>query len=93
MLGFNCLVSALTCIPIFFLARNSYGLRTAVGAAWIWAFFPYAVYFSADSMWSHAWSALFVMLLLLIASHLETRTNFGVGPAWVLWDWRRLRRP
>ncbi len=86
MLGFNCLVSALTCIPIFFLARNSFGLRTAIGATWIWAFFPYAVYFSADSMWSHALVALLVPTLLLIASYLETRTNLwmwaGLGLLW-----------
>ena len=79
MLGFDCLVSALTCIPIFFLARSSFGLRTAVGATWIWAFFPYAVYFSADSMWSHALVALLLTTLLWIASYLETRTN--------LWMW------
>jgi hypothetical protein len=79
VLGFNSLVSALTCIPIFFLARNSFGLRTAIGAVWIWAFFPYAVYFSADSMWSHSLVALLLMLLLLIASYLENRTG--------LWSW------
>jgi 4-amino-4-deoxy-L-arabinose transferase-like glycosyltransferase len=94
MLGFNCLVSALTCIPIFFLARNSYGLRTAVGAAWIWAFFPYAVYFSADSMWSHALVALLLTTLLLIASYLETRTNLwmwaGLG---LLWGFAALTTP
>jgi 4-amino-4-deoxy-L-arabinose transferase-like glycosyltransferase len=79
VLGFNSLVSALTCIPVFFLARNSFGLRTAIGAVWIWALFPYAVYFSADSMWSHSLAGLLVMLLLLIASHLEARTG--------LWSW------
>jgi Dolichyl-phosphate-mannose-protein mannosyltransferase len=94
ILGFNCLVSALTCIPIFFLARNSFGSRTAVGAAWIWAFFPYAVYFSADSMWSHALVALLVPTLLLIASYLETRTNLwmwaGLG---LLWGFTALTTP
>ncbi|MGA7292532.1 MAG: glycosyltransferase family 39 protein [Terriglobales bacterium] len=75
VLGFNSLVSALTCIPIFFLARNSFGLRTAIGAAWTWAFFPYAVYFSASSMWYHSLVALLLTSLLLIASYLETRTR------------------
>jgi 4-amino-4-deoxy-L-arabinose transferase-like glycosyltransferase len=79
VLSFNSLVSALTCIPIFFLARNSFGLRTAIGAVWIWAFFPYAVYFSASSMWYHSLVALLLTLLLLIASYLETRTR--------LWMW------
>jgi 4-amino-4-deoxy-L-arabinose transferase-like glycosyltransferase len=79
VLSFNSLVSALTCIPIFFLARNSFGLRTAIGAVWIWAFFPYAVYFSANSMWYHSFVALLLTSLLWIASYLETRTQ--------LWMW------
>jgi|HubBroStandDraft_1064217.scaffolds.fasta_scaffold02069_9 hypothetical protein len=79
VLTFNSLVSALTCIPIFFLARNSFGLRTAVGAVWTWAFFPYAVYFSANSMWYHSLVALLLTGLLWIASCLETRTS--------LWMW------
>ena len=44
-------------------------------AAWTWAFFPYAVYFSASSMWYHSLVALLLTSLLLIASYLETRTR------------------
>ncbi|MFY9841633.1 MAG: glycosyltransferase family 39 protein [Terriglobales bacterium] len=86
VLGFNSLVSALTCIPIFFLARNGFGLRTAIVAVWGWAFFPYAVYFSASSMWYHSLVALLLTLLLLIASYLETRSRLwmwaGFGVLW-----------
>src|SRR5271157_105624 len=94
ILGFNCLVSALTCIPICFLARNSFGLRTALGATWIWAFFPYAIYFSADSMWSHALVALLLPTLLLIASYLETRTNLWMWAGFgLLWGFTALTTP
>jgi len=79
MLGLNSLFSALTCLPIFFLAKRSFGLREARWAAWIWAFFPYAVYYSADSMWDHALTALLLACLLLIALHLESSTR--------LWQW------
>ncbi|MGA7557529.1 MAG: glycosyltransferase family 39 protein [Terriglobales bacterium] len=88
VLAFNCLASALTCIPIFFLARNSFGLRTARAAVWGWAFFPYAIYFSASSMWYHSFVALLLTLLLLIASYLESRTRLwmwaGFGLLWGL---------
>jgi hypothetical protein len=94
ILGFNCLVSAVTCMPIFFLARNSFGLRTAIAAAWVWAFFPYAIYFSADSMWSHSLVALLLMLIVLIAAYLETRTSLwmwaGLG---FLWGFAALTTP
>src|ERR1700738_728411 len=48
MLSLDSLFSALTCIPVFFISRRSFGERTAVWAGWAWAFFPYAIYFSAD---------------------------------------------
>ena len=77
VLSLNSLVSAITCVPIFFLAKKSFGLREARWAAWTWAFFPYAVQYSADSMWDHALTALFLTLLLLIALHLQSSTRLG----------------
>ncbi len=86
VLTLNSLFSAVTCVPIFFLAKKSFGLRTARFATWTWAFFPYAVYFSADSMWDHALTALLLTLLLLIALHLESSTRLlawaGFGVLW-----------
>ena len=88
VLTLNSLFSALTCIPIFFLAKKSFGLREARWAAWTWVFFPYAIYFSADSMWDHALTALFLTLLLLIALHLQSSTSLwawaGFGCLWGL---------
>lgn len=86
ILALNSLFSALTCIPIYFLARRSFGLQTATGAVWAWAFFPYAVYFSAGSMWYHTLVALLLTLLLLTASYLESSTRIwmwaGFGFLW-----------
>jgi len=79
MLTLNSFCSALTCVPIFFLAKKSFGLREARWASWIWVFFPYAVYFSADSMWDHALTALLLTWLLVMALHLENSTR--------LWAW------
>jgi 4-amino-4-deoxy-L-arabinose transferase-like glycosyltransferase len=94
VLTFNSLVSALTCVPIFFLARNTFGLRTAIAAAWAWAFFPYAVYFSASSMWYHSLVALLLTLLLLIASYLENRTRLWMWAGFgFLWGFAALTTP
>lgn len=71
VLSVNSLSSALTCIPIFFLTRNNFGVRPAVAAVWIWAIFPYAVYFSASSMWYHSLVALLLTSILWLASFLE----------------------
>src|SRR5580698_5078409 len=38
---FDCVINSLACIPIFLIARRNFGERTAVWAAWAWAFSPY----------------------------------------------------
>ena len=37
----NSVFSALTCIPIFLIARRIFSEKVAVGAAWTWALLPY----------------------------------------------------
>src|SRR5207302_1925749 len=46
MLSLDSLFSALTSIPVFFIACRSFGEKTAQWAGWAWVFFPYAIYFS-----------------------------------------------
>ena len=79
ILSLNCLFSALTCIPIFFIARRSFGERTALWAGWIWVFFPLSIYFAADFIWDTAFSTLLLPLLFLIILHLEDSPR--------LWRW------
>jgi hypothetical protein len=61
-LALNSLFSALTCIPVFLLARRCFGMRAAKWAGWGWAFSPYGIYYGAD--W--AWSTCLVTLLLAV---------------------------
>jgi 4-amino-4-deoxy-L-arabinose transferase-like glycosyltransferase len=78
-LSLDSLFSALTCIPVFFIARKQFGEKTALTAAWIWAFFPYAVYFSAEFIWSTTLTTLLLSLIFLMALYLETSTS--------VWPW------
>lgn len=71
MLGLNSIFSALTCVPIYFVARRTAGARVAQWSAWAWAFFPYAIYFSAASMWDHALVTLLLTSILWAALALE----------------------
>jgi 4-amino-4-deoxy-L-arabinose transferase-like glycosyltransferase len=75
MLTLNSLFSALTCLPIFFVAKKTLGIRTAQWAAWIWAFFPYAIFYSADSMWYECFLTLLLTLLVLLVLRLENATS------------------
>jgi len=80
ILGLNTLFSALTCVPIFFVARRTLGVRVAKLSVWFWVFFPYAIYFSAVSMWYHSFLALLLTTLFLLALYLEAAASMV---AWV----------
>ena len=71
LLSLNCLFSALTCFPVYFLARRGFGERAALWAGWAWAFFPYAVYFSADFIWPTTLTTLLLSVLLVYVLRLE----------------------
>ena len=85
ILALDCLFSALTCIPIFLMARQSFGERCAVWSGWAWAFFPYAIYFAADFIWATTLTTLLLATLFLYALQLEHSNRlslwmgFGLG--------------
>jgi hypothetical protein len=66
-LAINTFFSAVTSVPIFLIARKTLDLRTAKVAAWAWALFPYAINFSAATMWYHSFVALLLAVIFLSA--------------------------
>ncbi len=70
-LGLNSLFSGLAAIPIYLVARNSFGVATARLAGWGWAVFPYGVYFAAEWAWSTHLLLLCLCWLLYLAQRLE----------------------
>jgi 4-amino-4-deoxy-L-arabinose transferase-like glycosyltransferase len=77
VLGFNSLCSALTCIPLYFLVRNSLQGRAARIASFAWAIYPFAIYFSADRVWDYALTGLLFTCCLLVAQTLYLRRALG----------------
>lgn len=75
----NCLLSALACIPVFLLARRSFGERVACWTAWAWALSPYGIYFAAAWAWSTHLLLFCLCWLLYIAQNMER------SPRLVLW--------
>jgi 4-amino-4-deoxy-L-arabinose transferase-like glycosyltransferase len=67
----NCPLSALACIPVFLMARRSFGERTGWWAAWGWAICPYGIYFAAAWAWSTHILLLCLCWLLYLAGNLE----------------------
>ncbi len=52
VLALNSFFSAVTCVPVYLLAKRAFSERVAKWAGWGWAFSPYGVYYSADWAWS-----------------------------------------
>jgi 4-amino-4-deoxy-L-arabinose transferase-like glycosyltransferase len=71
MLSLNGVFSALTCLPVFFMARRSFGEIIAIRAGWAWALFPYAIYFSADFIWSTVLTTFLLALAFAVGLRLE----------------------
>jgi hypothetical protein len=78
-LALNSLFSALTCIPVFLLARRCFNGRVAKWAGWGWAFSPYGIYYGADWAWSTCLVTLLLAVLFLWALTLEESRN--------AWEW------
>jgi 4-amino-4-deoxy-L-arabinose transferase-like glycosyltransferase len=70
-LSLNSFFSALTCVPVFLLARQAFGERVAKWAGCGWAFSPYGVYYGADWAWSTCLVTLELCWLFLFAWRLE----------------------
>jgi 4-amino-4-deoxy-L-arabinose transferase-like glycosyltransferase len=83
-LAINTFFSAVTSVPIFLVARKTFDLRTAKLAAWVWAFFPYAINLSATTMWYHSFVALLLAIIFLLvlslgsSDRLTAWAGFGV---------------
>src|SRR5258708_9003050 len=78
LLTINSLWSALTCIPIFLVARRSFGEAVAVASAWTWALFPYVIYWDIKWMWETSLSSLLITTIFWLAVSMEDTD--GVKP-------------
>jgi hypothetical protein len=76
----NELISALTCLPIFYLGKRGGGLSVAAGGAWLWGVFPLGVIIPSTSIWDTTLTAL--VLITIIWATLEisesTRARNGI---------------
>jgi 4-amino-4-deoxy-L-arabinose transferase-like glycosyltransferase len=83
ILSFNSLFSALTCIPIYLATRVSIDSRAAAFAAWGWAIYPFAIYFSAARVWEFSLTSLLITtcfwLALRLPDHPKPSRWLGFG--------------
>ncbi|HUO17430.1 MAG TPA: glycosyltransferase family 39 protein [Verrucomicrobiae bacterium] len=86
LLTLNSLFSALTCIPIFLIARRIFSEKVAVGSAWVWALAPNVMFWCTRYVWETSLSALLVAMIFWFTLRLEDRDGlrpwFEFGLLW-----------
>lgn len=71
LLAINSVFSALTCIPIFLIARRCFSEKVAVWTAWTWALLPSVMYWSTRWVWETSFAALLLALIFWLTLKLE----------------------
>jgi 4-amino-4-deoxy-L-arabinose transferase-like glycosyltransferase len=82
----QCIVSALTVVPIVLIGKRTVGLRSGYIAAFIWAVFPWFSVWAITWIWEMSLSAFLSALLFWYALRLEDSVNnrdwAGFGGLW-----------
>jgi hypothetical protein len=82
----DAIFSALTCIPVFYIAKRLAGTVVGACAAWYWAIFPNAILISFEWIWDTSLSALAAALILwatlAIADSKRLKNWIGYGLLW-----------
>jgi 4-amino-4-deoxy-L-arabinose transferase-like glycosyltransferase len=76
LLGLNSFFSALTCIPIFRIAKRSFGEKLAIWTAWLWAVMPPVMYWCTRWVWETSLAAFLLALIFWLTLDLEKREGF-----------------
>jgi 4-amino-4-deoxy-L-arabinose transferase-like glycosyltransferase len=79
LLSLNSIFSALTCIPIFLIARRMFSEKVAVGSAWAWALLPNIIFWCTRAIWETSLAALLLTTIFWLTLTLED------GEGW--WAW------
>jgi len=75
LLTINSLCSALTCIPIFLIAKRCFDEKLAIWTAWLWALMPPVMYWCTRWVWETSLAALLLAVIFWLTLDLEERAG------------------
>jgi len=76
LLAVNSIFSALTCIPIFLIARRIFSEKVAAGSAWAWALLPNVLFWCTRAVWETSLAALLLASIFWLALTMEEREGW-----------------
>ena len=71
LLSINSFFSALTCIPIFLIAKKCFSEKVALWSGWLWALLPSVMYWCTRWVWETSLASLLLAILFWITLQLE----------------------
>jgi asparagine N-glycosylation enzyme membrane subunit Stt3 len=88
LLALNCVFAGLTVVPIYAIARRTFGTTTAVCAAWIWVVLPVAWHVPLKLAWDSTLNALSFAVLLWATLAVRSQRRWllwaGYGALWAI---------
>jgi 4-amino-4-deoxy-L-arabinose transferase-like glycosyltransferase len=71
LLGINSVFSALTCIPVFLIAKRCFDETVAVWTSWIWVLLPSVIFWCTRWVWETSLAALLMAMIFWLALEIE----------------------
>ncbi|HTC93388.1 MAG TPA: glycosyltransferase family 39 protein [Terriglobales bacterium] len=86
LLALNSLFSALTCLTIYSIAKETLDEKIALWSAWLWAVLPYSMYWAIRWVWETSLSAFLLSAAFMLALRLKNSDSVKTwalfGLAW-----------
>lgn len=73
LLSLNSIFSALTCIPIFLIAKKCFDERVAVWTSWTWALLPSVIFWCTRWVWETSLAALLLTMIFWLTLSMEEK--------------------
>src|SRR5262249_10217481 len=80
LLGINSVFATLTCVPIFFIARRTFGESIAKWSSYAWGLNPYVWYWSVHWIWDTTFTPFILACIFLLALELSGTGGPHVSP-------------
>ena len=78
ILSLDSLFSALTCIPVYLTLKYAAGERPAQLAGWLWAIYPFAIFFSGAQVWDYALTSFLFATCFCFVQRLHLQENYSI---------------
>src|SRR6201997_662060 len=72
----NSICSALTCVPIFLIAKRMFSGKVALISAWAWALLPNVIFWCTRAVWETSLSALLLAVVIWLTLTMKERDGW-----------------